>query len=112
MTATESVDAPPPAGRITPRRVRFDWAGTPLHWVPGDAQTTHTANVLHLLLPAGEQWFVHLYRQALPLVTDARLRDEVKGFMGQEARAGGRGRPGRGLAGEVRLREPGAGPPS
>jgi predicted metal-dependent hydrolase len=70
---------------IRPRRVRFDWEGTPLHWVPGDPQTTHTVNVLHLLLPAGERWFVDVYRQALPLVTDDRLRDDMKGFMGQEA---------------------------
>ncbi len=70
---------------IVPRRVRFDWTATPLHWVPGDPQTTHTINVLHLLLPAGEKWFVHVYRQALPLVTDDQLRADVKGFMGQEA---------------------------
>jgi len=70
---------------IKPRRVQFDWTDTPLHWIPGDAQTTHTINVLHLLLPAGERWFVDVYRQAMPLITDDRLREEVKGFMGQEA---------------------------
>jgi uncharacterized protein len=42
--------------------------------------------VLHLLLPAGERWFVHVYKQTLPLVEDdERLYREVKGFMGQEA---------------------------
>lgn len=79
----------PPAdavtSRLAARRVRFDWSSTPLHWVPGDAQTTHTANVLHLLLPAGERWFVDVYRQALPAVTDPRLRADVKAFMGQES---------------------------
>jgi predicted metal-dependent hydrolase len=70
---------------IRPRRVRFDWADTPVHWIPGDPQTTHTINVLHLLLPAGEKWFVDVYRQALPLITDEQLREDVKGFMGQEA---------------------------
>ena len=70
---------------IRPRRVRFDWAGTPLHWVPGDPQTTHTINVLHLLLPAGEKWFVDVYRQVLPAIDDERLRADVKGFVGQEA---------------------------
>ena len=70
---------------IKPRQVRFDWARTPLHWVPGDPQTTHTINVLHLLLPAGERWFVHVYKQALPLITDDVLREDVRGFMGQEA---------------------------
>ncbi len=71
---------------ITARRVCFDWEDTPLHWVPGDPQTTHTINVLHLLLPAGEKWFVDVFRQALPLVDDDEaLRADVKGFMGQEA---------------------------
>jgi predicted metal-dependent hydrolase len=77
----------PPAERVTirARPVRFDWTATPLHWVPGDPQTTHTINVLHLLLPAGERWFVRLYRRVLPDVTDERLRADVRGFVGQEA---------------------------
>lgn len=70
---------------IKARRVRFDWTDTPLHWVTGDPQTTHTINVLHLLLPAGEKWFVELYRKVLPEVTDERLRSDVRGFVGQEA---------------------------
>ncbi|MFM9448968.1 metal-dependent hydrolase [Streptomyces acidiscabies] len=67
------------------RRVSFSWEGTPLHWVPGDPFTTHTINVLHLLLPAGERWFVHVYRQVLPYIRDERLRADVVGFIGQEA---------------------------
>ncbi|WP_256104490.1 metal-dependent hydrolase [Streptomyces sp. ODS05-4] len=70
---------------LGPRKVSFDWAGTPLHWVPGDPFTTHTINVLHLLLPAGERWFVHVYRQVLPYIRDERLRADVIGFIGQEA---------------------------
>ena len=41
--------------------------------------------MLHLLLPAGERWFVHVYKQVLPLITDERLREDVIGFIGQEA---------------------------
>ncbi|MBB1252217.1 metal-dependent hydrolase [Streptomyces alkaliterrae] len=67
------------------RDVSFDWSATPLHWIPGDPSTTHTINVLHLLLPAGERWFVHVYKQALPLIRDERLRADVIGFIGQEA---------------------------
>ena len=70
---------------IKARRVTFDWATTPLHWVPDDAFTTHVINVLHLLLPAGEKWFCDVFRQALPLVGDGPLREEAKGFIGQEA---------------------------
>ncbi|GAA1530193.1 metal-dependent hydrolase [Streptomyces albidochromogenes] len=67
------------------RKVAFEWDGTPLHWVPGDPFTSHTINVLHLLLPAGERWFVHVYKQVLPYIRDERLREDVIGFIGQEA---------------------------
>lgn len=69
---------------IKPRRVRFSWEETPLHWVPGDPYSTHIINSLHLLLPAGERWFVHVFKQALPYITDPELKAQVKGFMGQE----------------------------
>ncbi|MEV7414339.1 metal-dependent hydrolase [Streptomyces sp. NPDC089919] len=70
---------------IAPRRVSFDWAGTELHWIPDEPTATHVINVLHLLLPAGERWFVRVFKEGLPLVTDPELRKDVKGFMGQEA---------------------------
>ncbi|MGW0756070.1 metal-dependent hydrolase [Streptomyces sp. NPDC002814] len=70
---------------ITPRRVSFDWTRTPLHWIPGEPTATHVINVLHLLLPAGERWFVKVFKEGLPLVRDPELLADVKGFMGQEA---------------------------
>ncbi|MCD9143714.1 metal-dependent hydrolase [Streptomyces albireticuli] len=70
---------------IAPRRVSFDWDDTPLHWIPDEPTATHVINVLHLLLPAGERWFVKVFKEALPLVRDAALLKDVKGFMGQEA---------------------------
>lgn len=78
----------PVASEHTPlkaRKVSFAWEETPLHWVPGDPFTTHTINVLHLLLPAGERWFVHVYQQVLPYIRDEKLREDVIGFIGQEA---------------------------
>jgi predicted metal-dependent hydrolase/ferredoxin-NADP reductase len=80
MTVVSTEHAP-----LRPRRVAFDWTGTPLHWVPGDPFATHMINVLHLLLPAGERWFVDVYKQALPLIRDPRLREDVIGFIGQES---------------------------
>ncbi|MBB4894125.1 hypothetical protein FHS39_003159 [Streptomyces olivoverticillatus] len=71
--------------RIAPRRVSFDWRTTPLHWIPDEPTATHVINVLHLLLPAGERWFVKVFKEALPLVRDEELLRDVKGFMGQEA---------------------------
>ncbi|MET7641638.1 metal-dependent hydrolase [Streptomyces sp. NPDC005438] len=70
---------------LEPRDVAFDWERMPMHWVPGEPLTTHVINVLHLLLPEGERWFVRTFQQAVPLITDERLREEVLGFIGQEA---------------------------
>ncbi len=70
---------------LQPRDVRFDWSRLPMHWIPGEPTATHTINVLHLLLPEGERWFVRVFKQALPLITDGRLREDVLGFIGQEA---------------------------
>jgi predicted metal-dependent hydrolase len=67
------------------RDVSFDWSRVPLHWIPGEPEATHLINVLHLLLPAGEEWFVRVLKQALPYVRDERLRQDVLGFIGQEA---------------------------
>ncbi|MEV2255585.1 metal-dependent hydrolase [Streptomyces sp. NPDC050147] len=75
---------PHTALRHLPRDVRFDWSDLPLHWVPNEPQVTHTLNTLHLLLPEGERWFCRVFQQALPMVTDERLRERLHGFIGQE----------------------------
>ncbi|WP_068185076.1 metal-dependent hydrolase [Mycobacterium sp. UM_CSW] len=67
------------------RDVEFDWAELPFHYVPGEPFATHVLNVLHLLLPAGEEFFVDVFKQALPLIKDDQLRLDVQGFIGQEA---------------------------
>jgi uncharacterized protein len=67
------------------RKTRFDWSNTVLHWVPGDPFSTHTLNVLHLLLPAGERWFIQVINEAEPLVDDAELKAAIKPFIQQEA---------------------------
>ncbi|WP_037160642.1 metal-dependent hydrolase [Rhodococcoides fascians] len=67
------------------RNVRFDWSALPLHYVDGDPLATHLVNVMHLLLPEGEEWFVRTFKEALPLINDERLREDVIGFIGQEA---------------------------
>lgn len=73
------------AGELVPRRVSFDWSDTPVDWIPGEAFVSHFVNEINLLLPAGEFWFCKLYNRALPLITDAKLRADVQGFMRQEA---------------------------
>lgn len=70
---------------ITPRKVAFDLSNSPLHWLPGDAFSSHVINSIHLLLPAGELWFCRVYNQALPYVKDNQLREDVRAFIEQEA---------------------------
>ena len=67
------------------RNVSFDWSELPRHWIPGEPFATHLINVLHLLLPEGERWFCHVFKQALPLIRDEQLAEDVRGFIGQEA---------------------------
>lgn len=70
---------------LQPRRVHFDFANTPLHWLHNDPFSSHVINGIHLLLPAGELWFCRVYNQALPYITDPQLIADVKGFIRQEA---------------------------
>lgn len=53
--------------------------------MPDEPLVTHTCNVLHLLPPAGERWFIDVFADAVPLIEDSKLREEVVGFIGQEA---------------------------
>src|ERR1700738_615237 len=69
---------------IPVRRTGFEFETTPPHWLAGDAQSTHTANVGNLLFPPGERFFCDSVRLALPYVTDEGLREQIKGFIGQE----------------------------
>ncbi|MDH6114125.1 putative metal-dependent hydrolase [Kitasatospora sp. MAP12-15] len=70
---------------LEPRDVQFDWSRLPLHWIPDEPFATHTINVLHLLLPEGERWFIRVFKEALPMIRDEQLREEVLGFIGQES---------------------------
>jgi uncharacterized protein len=53
--------------------------------VPNEPFATHFCNVLHLLLPAGEEFIVGAFKDALPLIKDDQLRLDVQGFISQEA---------------------------
>lgn len=73
------------AHHIQPRRVEFDWTNTPLEWIPGQPFASHFINEINMLLPGGEFWFCRVYNQALPYVTDDKLREDVQAFIRQEA---------------------------
>lgn len=73
------------AHAINPRDVHFDFETVPLHYIPGEVLATHIVNVMHLVLPEGERAMAHCLAEALPHIDDERLREEVQGFIGQEA---------------------------
>lgn len=70
---------------IEPRDVEFSWDGVPMHYVPGEPMATHVINVMHLVLPEGERAMSKALSEALSLIDDKRLHEEVVGFVGQEA---------------------------
>ena len=60
----------------------------PRHWCAGDAFRTALFNALSMSFPVGEQFFIDSVRdgfQALPPELQDQFRDEVQGFIGQEA---------------------------
>lgn len=73
------------AHAINPRDVHFDFDTVPLHYIPGEVLATHIVNVMHLVLPEGERAMARCLAEALPHIDDERLREEVQGFIGQEA---------------------------
>ena len=77
------VDAGPV--QVHARQVTFDFADTPLHWIPKSPVASDVIGLLNVVLPAIERWFVATFEEALPLVKDPRLAEDMRGFIGQEA---------------------------
>ncbi|TVT51533.1 metal-dependent hydrolase [Amycolatopsis rhizosphaerae] len=73
------------AHAIRARDMDFRWDDVPMHYIPGQMVATHVYNCMHLLLPEGEKAMSKALAQALPLIDDPRLYEEVVGFIGQEA---------------------------
>lgn len=71
--------------QIQARKVHFDVSEVPLHWIPGHPVASNVIGILNIVLPAAERWFVETFNEALPLVKDAKLADDMRGFIGQEA---------------------------
>ena len=42
---------------IKPRKVKFEWAETPVDWIPDQPFTSYFINEINNILPAGEFWF-------------------------------------------------------
>ena len=70
---------------IQARKVHFDVSDIPLHWIPGHPVASNFASLLNIVLPPIERWFVAVFNEALPLVKDPHLAEDMRGFIGQEA---------------------------
>jgi predicted metal-dependent hydrolase len=71
--------------QIQARRVHFDATDVPLHWIPDHPVASNFTSLLNVVLPPIERWFVAVFNEALPLVKDPRLAEDMRGFIGQEA---------------------------
>ena len=93
MNAKASVAAPAVRrtnkSDIQPRRMDFEFdPSIPRYWFAGDQFKTLLLSALSCTFPEGERFFVRSVRHYQPNITDPQLREEVKGFIGQEAHHG------------------------
>lgn len=85
---TDSVDtSPTPQRNVPTRRIEFlfDDEQMERHYMGGDMVFSHFLAMLSSAFPEGEDFFVRAVRQHRDQVTDADLKRDVAGFMGQEA---------------------------
>jgi len=80
---SEEIDPGPV--QIQARKVAFDVSDVPLHWIPDHPVASNVVSLLNIVLPAAERWFVATFNEALPLVKDPHLAEDMRGFIGQEA---------------------------
>jgi len=64
--------------QIQARKVRFDLSDIPLEWIPGHPVASTMINLFNVVLPAAEHWFVKTFNEALPLVKDPKLADDMR----------------------------------
>jgi predicted metal-dependent hydrolase len=76
----------PDAPDITVRKPAFDFTSVPRDWLAGEVLTTHFANALHLLFPAGERFFIDSVKPHLGRAGDPVLEAQLRPFVAQEMR--------------------------
>jgi len=79
------IEVDPGPVQIQARKVHFDLSAVPLEWIPGHPVASSMINLFNVVLPAAEYWFVDAFNEALPMVLDPKLADDIRGFSGQEA---------------------------
>ncbi|MBV6493021.1 MAG: hypothetical protein LDLANPLL_01028 [Turneriella sp.] len=56
----------------------------PKHWAGDEAFQSHILNVLSLMFPGGEGFFIRSVKQFKDQIDDPKLQEAIKGFIGQE----------------------------
>ncbi len=82
---------PPTTATVETRRIDFHHPTAPElphHFVTGDPAMSHVVAMLSAMFPDGEDFFVRSVRACRDDVTDPVLREQVRGFIGQEAMHG------------------------
>lgn len=72
---------------ISVRRPELDFTedALPKHFVADDLARSHIGAMLSAMFPEGEDFFVRSVRAYRDQITDSELKEQVKGFIGQEA---------------------------
>ena len=70
---------------IPPRRMKIDYNKLSVNYYADDAVMTIFWNTLSMLFPEGEQFFVRAVRNYQDQIDNPTLRNEISGFIGQEA---------------------------
>jgi predicted metal-dependent hydrolase len=65
--------------------MRFDLDAAPRYWHSGSPFLTHYFTALSLLFPGGEKFFIDSVRNVQDQITDPALREQIDGFVKQEA---------------------------
>lgn len=74
------------AQAIVPRNLDVDFSAVPRYWLGNSPVATAISNGVNMLFPHGERFFVRSVKYFLDKIDDPTLRQQIKGFFGQEGR--------------------------
>jgi predicted metal-dependent hydrolase len=87
MTANQEQVRTAPIDRVKPRRIKFEFGEpTPMvrHFANNDLVFSHLIATLSMSFPVGEELFIRSVRRYRDQIADPVLRQQIRGFIGQE----------------------------
>ena len=77
------------SSKVIPRRMNFQFAADiPRYWFADDQFKSILMTAFSATLPEGERFFIRSLRYFQPMIKNAELQADVRGFIGQEAHHG------------------------